>query len=165
MDRRWEALAHDLEGSFTARVRGLVSPEIVLLSARGEPFGYLRAADAGETRLRAGDLSATFAPSADAGHTLKIDGGEILDAKPAGSATALDLRSGNRTYRADISLLRNSATAGSSGGPDTARISGGLTNRRYRVTFDPGDAAALPIAVFLLDRLLTLRRGAFRTRS
>ncbi|MDP9439206.1 MAG: hypothetical protein M3P49_10740, partial [Actinomycetota bacterium] len=68
-------------------------------------------------------------------------------------------------YEASISLLRNRATATASAGGEAARLSGGLTNRRYRATFDPQDPASLPIAVFLLNHIVTLRRGAYRAGS
>ena len=35
----WRELAGDLGGSFAARARGVVSPELVLLTEAGEPFG------------------------------------------------------------------------------------------------------------------------------
>jgi hypothetical protein len=90
------------------------------------------------------------------------DDGEVLTARAAGSASVLTLRSGGTTYEASISPLRNSATARSSAGREAARVSGGLTNRRYRVTFDPQDPASLPVAVFLLHHTFALRSKAFR---
>lgn len=156
-------LARDLGGSFAARVRGIVSPELVLLSARDEPFGRVRADETGGMRLQAGDLSATVAPAPDGGHRMTTGGAEILAAEPAGSETALRLRSDDRAYEATISPLRNSAAARSSEGKEAARVSGGLTGRRYEATFDPDDPAALPAAIFLLQRLIALRRRAYRT--
>jgi hypothetical protein len=44
----------------------------------------------------------------------------------------------------------------------SARVNGGLTNRRYEINFDGDDEGSLPVAVFLLYRLVALRRGAYR---
>lgn len=158
----WGSLARELGGSFSARVRGVVSPEVILLTPDGGIFGRLVADEAGGRRLRAGDVSARIETQADGRYRMATAGAEVLDAGASGSATALELRSGDQSYGASISLLRNSATARSSDGTEAVRISGGLTNRRYRATFDPEDPASLPVAVFLLDRLFTLRRDAFR---
>ena len=158
----WEGLAGSLGGSFAARARGLVSPGLVLLDPENEPFGHLLTDEAGGTRLRAGDLEAEIHEDESRRHVMTTGGTETLTAEPVGSQTLLTLRSGGRLYEARISLLRNSATAGSSTGEETARLSGGLTNRRYRATFDPRDPAALPIAVFLLHQTVKLRSGAYR---
>jgi hypothetical protein len=64
-----------------------------------------------------------------------------------------------------VSLLRNSAVARLSDERESARVSGGLTNRRYRAIFDPQDPASLPVAVFLLHHTFALRRGAYRAGS
>ena len=159
----WEDLARILGGSFAARARGLISPELILLTSDGEPFGRLTADEAGETRLQAGDLAARIEPRTATTYTMTTDGDETLAAENTGSATTLTLRSGDRVYVASISLLRNSAVAHSSDERETARISGGLTNRRYRATFAPQDSASLPVAVFLLNRTFALRSSAFRT--
>ncbi|QIN81415.1 hypothetical protein GBA63_01310 [Rubrobacter tropicus] len=159
----WEALARSLGGSFTARARGMVSPELTLLSARGEPFGHIRADKIGGTQVRAGDLSATIAPASDRGYRMTTGDADTLAAEPAGSATALRLRSGNSAYEANISPLRNSAVARSHDGEETVRVSGGFTNRRYVATFNPQAPGALPIAIFLLHHTFKLRREAYRT--
>lgn len=161
----WEDLARTLGGSFAARARGFVSPELTLLTRTGEPFGRLTAGDAGKTRLQAGDLAAWLEPRTGAAYAMTTDGDEILAAENANSATTLTLRSGDRAYEARISLLRNSAVARLSDGSEAARVSGGLTNRRYRATFDPQDPFSLPIAIFLLHRTFALRSSAFQTRS
>jgi hypothetical protein len=163
MDHRWEKLARDLHGSFAARVRGVVSPEVVLLSAGDEAFGNLRPDESGGTRLEAGGLSATITPSTGGGYTVTTDGDETLTAEPTGSSTALRIESGDRTYEASISPLRNTATAHSPNGTRTAGISGNLTGRRYEATFDPKDPAAPLIAISLLQHLTNLRSRAYRT--
>jgi hypothetical protein len=87
---------------------------------------------------------------------------KTLTAETTGSATNLILRSGDRAYEARISLIRNSAVASLSDERDSARVSGGLTNRRYMAIFDPQDPVSLPVAVFLLHHTFALRRGAYR---
>ena len=172
MDRRgdnpassWEDLARTLGGSFTARARGLVSPGLDLLTPGNETFGQLLTDAAGGTRLRAGDLEAEIQQPESTRYAMTTGGTETLTAEPAGSQTHLTLRSGDHLYEARISLLRNRATAVSSTGNETASLSGGLTNRRYRATFDPQDPASLPIAVFLLHHTVALRSKAYRTGS
>lgn len=161
----WEALARTLGGSFTARARGLVSPRLDLLTPDNELFGSLSTDSSGATRLRAGDLEAEIRQPEVAGYVMTGGGTEILTAEPTGNPALLGLRSGTRRYEASISLLRNRATATSSAGNETARLSGGMTNRRYRATFDSQDPAALPIAVLLLHHTFALRSRAFRTGS
>ena len=161
----WEDLSRLLGGSFVARVRGVVAPELILLTGDDEPFGHLTAGEDGRTHLQAGDVMAWIEPRRGATYTMTTGEGETLTAEPAGSPTSLTLRSGGRLYEASISLLRNRATATASDGREAARLSGGLTNRRYRATFDPRDPASLPVAVFLLNHTVTLRRGAYRAGS
>ena len=160
----WGDLARTLGGSFTARARGLVSPGLTLFTPANEPFGHLLGGAAGGARFRAGDLEAEIRQGESDRHAMTIGDTEILAAEPAGSPTILSLNSGDRLYEARISLLSNRATARSSTGAETARLSGGLTNRRYRATFDPEDPASLPIAIFLLHRTIELRSKAYRTR-
>ena len=161
----WDGLARTLGGFFVAHARGLVVPELILSAPDGEPFGRLTAGEDGRTHLQAGDVMAWIEPRPGATYGMTTGEGETLTAEPAGSPTLLTLRSGGRRYEASISLLRNRATATASGGGEAARLSGGLTNRRYRVTFDPRDPASLPVAVFLLNHTVTLRRGAYRAGS
>lgn len=161
----WEDLARTLGGSFAARARGLIAPELILLTRAGEPFGRLTAGEAGETRLQAGDLTAWIGPPTGATYGMTTGDAEILAARTTGSAATLALRSGDRAYEARISLLRNSAVARSSDGREAARVSGGLTNRRYRAVFDPRDPASLPVAIFLLQHTFALRSKAYRAGS
>ncbi len=161
----WEDLARTLGGSFVARVRGMVAPELILLTEGDEPFGRLTAGEEGRTHLQAGGVMAWIEPRPGSTYGMTTGDAETLTAEPAGSPTLLTLRSGGRLYEASISLLRNRATATASDGREAARLSGGLTNRRYRATFDPRDPASLPVAVFLLNHTVTLGRGAYRAGS
>ena len=165
MDQRWQDLARDLGGSFSARARGLVSPELVLLTAEGEPFGDLTTGEDGSAHLRAGDLAARIESRPGGAYRMTTADEETLTAEPAGSATRLTLRSAGRVYEARLSLLRNRATAGSSADDEAVRVSGGLTNRRYRSAFDLDDPTSLPVAIFLVDRLINLRTRAYRTQG
>ena len=159
----WGDLARDLGGTFAARARGAITPEVILLTRDGEPFGRLTAGEDGRTHLQAGDLTAWIEALPDATYAMTTGDEKTLTAETAGSATDLILRSGDRAYEARISLLRNSAVARMSDERESARVSGGLTNRRYRAAFDPQDPVSLPVAVFLLHHAFALRRGAYRT--
>jgi hypothetical protein len=90
-------------------------------------------------------------------------GKEILTA--TGDATSPAITSHNRHYTASLSLLRNTAEAGPAQHTTTIRINGGLTNRNYQASFEPDDEGSLPITLFLLYRLISLRREAYRTGS
>jgi len=161
----WKDLSRTLGGSFTARARGLISPGLDLLTPENEIFGRLLTDAAGGTRLRAGDLEAEIQQAPGHRYVMMTGDTETLTAEPAGSPTSLTLRSDERVYEARISLFRNRATALSSTGNETARLSGGLTNRRYRATFDPLDPASLPVADFLLHHTVGLRSKAYRAGS
>ena len=161
----WEDLARTLGGSFAARTRGVVSPELILLTEAGEPFGHLAAGEAGRTHLRAGGLAAWIEPRPGPAYGMTTGTEETLTAETTGSPVSLTLWAGDHAYEARVSLLRNSATARSSDGREAARVSGGLTNRRYRAVFDPQDPASLPVAVFLLHRTFALRSRAYRAGS
>ena len=159
----WENLSRTLGGSFTARARGLVNP-VLMLARENESFGQLLSDASGRTRFRAGDLEAEIRQYGNYRYVMTTGSTRTLTVEPTGSPTVLSLSSGGRLYEARISLLRNRATAMPSTGNETARISGGLTNRRYKATFDTGDPAALPIAILLLHHTADLRRKAFRAR-
>jgi hypothetical protein len=161
----WNELARALDGSFAARARGVVSPELILLTGAGDPFGRLAAGEADRTHLQAGDLTAWIEPRPGAAYGMTTGDEETLAVETTDSPVTLTLRSGARAYEARISLLRNSATARSSDGREAARVSGGLTNRRYRAVFDPEDSASLPVAIFLLHRTFSLRSRAYRAGS
>ena len=81
----------------------------------------------------------------------------------SGSADAAEVRCGDLVYEARLGLVRNAAVAHSPVGSEAARVAGGLTNRSYEVFFDAGDEGSLPLAVFLLYRIVALRRRAFLT--
>src|SRR5215208_4903977 len=113
--------------------------------------------------LEAGDLEARIERSAPARYTMLAGGATILSAKPAGALNTPEIWSLDRLYQGRLSLLRNAAEAGPAGEEVTIRITGGLTNRNYEATFDPGDEGSLPVAFFLLYLTVALRRKAYLT--
>jgi len=159
----WNRLRKDLAGYFAARARGLLAPGLVLARRDGEGFGWLRVHGPEGAEIEAGDVRATIEGAGRSRHRMLVGGAEILAAETAGSANALEVRCGGRVYEVRLGLLRNSAVARSSDEVESARIAGGLTNRSYEASFDTGDEGSLPVAFFLLYRLVALRRRAFLT--
>jgi len=148
------------EGLFIARARGLLLTEFVLLDSHGQEFGRLRLRGSPAAEFRAGNYAATFEAS---GRRYRIvaHGEEVLVAVPKGrSIDELEISCGDQTYEAQTSLFRNLAVASYPGGEGAARLSGGLTGRRYEALFAPGDGCALPVAVFLLWHVAANRRRA-----
>ena len=160
----WQILAAPLGGSFIARARGLLNPEIVLFDADGEPFGRLETHGTEGANFAAGEIEAGIRTTDRSTHEMTSGGEQVLTSRNKGSATTLRIQATSRAYDADLSLLRNRATARTPGDRTAARISGGLSNRRYEATFDPHDPNALPISLFLLHRLNALRSRAYQTR-
>ena len=155
-------LRQDLGGSFTARARGLFAPEFVLLDSGGEEFGRLRLGGVPGAEFRAGDLVAMFEASGKR-YRMVVDGREVLAAGPKERSTdELEISCEGRTYEAQISLFRNLAVASQAGGERVVRLSGGLTGRSYEALLADEDGCALPVAVFLLWRVVTDRRRAYR---
>jgi hypothetical protein len=113
-------------------------------------------------RFEAGDVRATVERLASSRYRMLAGGAEVL-AETAGSADAPEVRCGDRVYEARLGLVRNAAVAHSPVGSEAAHIAGGLTNRSYEVSFDAKDEGSLPLAVFLLYRIVELRRRAFLT--
>lgn len=160
----WQTLAASLDGSFTARARGLLNPEIVLFDAGGEPFGRLETYGIEGATFASGDLEARIERTDASLQEMTSGGKQLLTSRNKGSATALRIQATSQAYDADLSLLRNRATARTPEDHTAARISGGLSNRRYEATFDPGDPNALPTVLFLLHRLNSLRSRSYQTR-
>jgi len=88
---------------------------------------------------------------------------EILTS--TGVATTPEIRCLGVPYQTTLSLLRNSAEASPAKEQATVRIRGGLTNRSYEVFFEADRSSPLPVALFLLCRIVTLRREAYRTAT
>jgi hypothetical protein len=160
-DTPWSPLREHLAGYFAARARGLLASEFALSSRDGEEFGRLRIHGLEGAELEAGNLSATIERAARSRHRMLTGGTETLAAEPAGPSGASKVRCADRTYEARFNLLRNTAAARSFEGEEAARIAGGLTNLRYEVFFEAGNEGSLPVAVFLLYRIVALRRRVF----
>ena len=159
----WTELGETLAGSFTARARGLLASDFALLDRGGREVGRLKIHGPEGADLEAGDLAARIERTAPRRYAMQAGGTHVLSAETTGSPDTIRIRWAERVYEVNLSLLRNTAEAISPAGGSVARVVGGLTNRRYEATFDAGDTGALPAAVFLLYRLVALRRGAYVT--
>lgn len=159
----WKGLRETLAGSFAARARGLLASDFALMDRRGREVGRLRVHGPEGAELEAGNLSARIEHTGPQSYAMLAGGAQVLSAETAGSPDAMRIRHAEHVYEARVALLRNTAEARSSTGERSARVTGGLTNRRHETTFDADDAGSLPVAVFLLYRLVALRRGAYRT--
>jgi hypothetical protein len=156
----WRKLRETLDGRFTARARGLLASEFVLLDREGAQIGRLDIHGPAGADLTAGDVEARIERVGRYGYAMLSSGEEILASK--GDPTSPKITAHNHPYTTSLSLLRNKAEAGPKEHATTVRINGGLTNRNYEASFEPGDEYSLPIALFLLYRLASQRRGAYR---
>ena len=161
----WRQLQERLAGYFAARSRGLLASEFDLARRDGEKFGRLRVHEPGGAEFEAGDVRAAVERAAveraaRSRYRMLVGKAEVL-AEITGSADTPEVRCGERLYEVKLGLLRNMAVARSSGGSEMARVAGRLTNRSYEAFFDAGNEGALPLAVFLLYRIVSLRRRAF----
>ncbi|MGH3088940.1 MAG: hypothetical protein ACRDSJ_16680 [Rubrobacteraceae bacterium] len=145
-----------LSGTFSIRARGFFGSEFVLSDENGE-FGLLRLEGSGEASFESGGLSGRIEREG-LRYRMFTGNRETLTAirSPSGG---LRIEVGEKAYEASVSLVRNEATATSSGG-EAVRVAGGLTNRRYEVSFE--GEGSLPVAIFLLYHLAASRRRAFR---
>ena len=159
----WRRLGERLAGSFAARARGLLASEYTIQGREREEIGRLSIHGAEGAELEAGDLEARIEHSAPTRYTMLSGGATILAARPMGALNTPEIRCLDRLYGGRLSLLRNTAEAGPAGDEATIRITGGLTNRNYEATFDPGDEGSLPVAFFLLYLTVALRRKAYLT--
>ena len=159
----WDPLRQNLGGYFTARARGLLASEFVLLDPDGQEFGRLRGVSGAE--FRSGDYSASLEASGRR-YRVAIEGQEVLVASPKRrSIDELEISCGGRTYEAQIRLFRNVAVASYPGGERVAHLSGGPMGRSYEILFAAEDGCALPIAIFLLWHVAANRRRAYRTED
>jgi hypothetical protein len=157
----WRRLGEALAGSFAARARGLLASDFAILDRDGDEVGRLHIHGPGGAELEAGDLEARIERVARSRYSMLSGGTEILAAGPAGTPSTLEIRCFGRRYEARLSLLRNTAEA-ATGDEVAARITGGLTNRKYEAVFEVDDEGSLPAAFFLLYRTVALRREAYR---
>jgi len=160
----WEELQTRLAGSFTARLRGLLAPEISLSGPEGE-FGKVRRGHSG-AKVTAGSLNAVIEQIGNARYRMLTGDRRddvTLVAEPAGrSVDLLEVGIGERTYQARTSFLWNRAAILSPEGKEVARLKGNLTGRRYEVAFDPEMVGTLPVAVLILYHTIINRSRVFR---
>jgi hypothetical protein len=157
----WSPLQEHLAGYFAARARGLLASEFALSNRDGEEFGRLKIHGPEGAEFESSNPKAAIERTARSCYRMLTGDVETLVAQPAGSLGALQVRRGNRLYETYLDLLRNDAVACSSGGEEVAHVAGGLTNLSYEASFDAGEEGSLPVAVFLLYRIVALRRRAF----
>jgi hypothetical protein len=156
----WRSLGEILAGSLTARARGAFASEFALLDRENGEIGRLEIFGPSGAELGAGGVEARIEHVPPARYRMLSSGAEILTS--TGSATSPEIRCLGRPYTARLSLLRNRAEAGPAGDEEVVRIAGGLTNRKYAVYFETGEEGSLPVALFLLYRIVALRREAYR---
>ena len=161
------APSHDLlrqvpGGSFTARARGLLKPEFILLDPNGRELGRLQLRGASGAELRLGDRVAAFEMSG-RGYRMVADGEEVLVAIPKGrSGGELEVSCVGQSYEARADLPRNLAVASyRESGENAVRLSGSLLGRDYEALLATGDRCAFPVAVFLLWYVAANRRRAY----
>jgi hypothetical protein len=161
------ASLHDLlwqvpRGSFTARARGLLKPEFILLDPNGREFGRLRLHGASGAELRLGDRAVAFETSGRS-YRMVVDDEEVLVAAPKGrSGGKLELSCGGQNYETRTDLLRNLAVASyRESGERALRLSGGLLGRDYEALLTTVDRCAFPVAAFLLWYVASNRRRAY----
>jgi hypothetical protein len=157
----WRKLRETLDGRFTARARGLLASEFVLFDDEGSQIGSLDIHGPAGADLTAGDVGARIERVGRHGYAMLSSGEEILTS--TGDPTSPGITSHNHPYTTNLFLLRNKAEAGPNEHTTTIRITGGLTNRNYEASFEPGDENSLPIALFLLYHLISQRRSAYVT--
>ena len=156
----WRNLSETLAGRFTARARGLLASDFALLDTEGKEIGRLEINGTKSAKLSAGDVEARIERAGRSGYKMLSRNAKILTS--TGDATSPRVTYQNHPYETTLSLLRNKAEAGPPG-HTTIRINGGLTNRGYEAAFDLHDEGSPPVALFLLFRLISQRREAYRT--
>jgi hypothetical protein len=156
----WRKLGETLAGHFTARACGLLASEFVLLDRQGAEIGRLEIHGTAGAELKAGNVEARIERVVRSSYRMRSHDNEFLTS--TGDATSPEITYLNHPYKARLSLLRNTAEAGPAEHNATIRIKGGLTNRNYEASFELGDENSLPVALFLLYRLVALRREAYR---
>lgn len=158
----WQEPSEALGGSLSARPRGIVAPEFILLDRDGGAFGLMSVRGREGARIEANPLDVRIERLADGpdNYRMLTNGATTLLAARKGTSVAMTVRCGGRRYEAGLDLIRNAALATSAEGAQTARLLGGLFARGYRALFDAEDPCALPVALFLLYHTVALRRRA-----
>ena len=162
----WYDLQQSLEGSFTARTRGLLTTKFALLDSEGKKFGQLQLRGLSIAEFESEGRAATLTWT-EGNYRMASEGEEVLTAAPKGqSIDELEVSCGDRTYEAQVGFFRNVAVASYQRGDGRAvHVSGDLVGRSYQVLFAPDDGCTLPAAVFLLWHVAANRRRAYRMGS
>lgn len=143
----WPTVEEELGGGFKARASGLRG-KLLLYTEAGRALGAVE-----DGRIEVAGMTATITPNA------VIAGEETLLRAIGARQESLQLLQGERRFAAHLSPLRNTATA-SLDAKEVLRIAGGIAGRGYSVELK--EKGTLIPALFLLERLLSLRRRAFR---
>ena len=157
----WRRLGETLTGYLAARALGLLASDFVLLDREGVEFGHLEIRGPGGAEFGANGLEARIERIAPASYRMLSSDNEILTS--TGVTTTPEIRCLGTPYQTSLSLFRNTVDAWPANREAKVRIKGGLTNRNYEAYFETGEASPLPVALFFLFRLVTLRRNAYRT--
>jgi hypothetical protein len=155
-----QLLRRNFRGYFTAHAHGLLAREFILVDQDRKEFGRLRLGGTHEVKFVSKDHVATLEASG-RGYQMVLNSEEVLAVGKGGSGNELELSCGNRTYRAQASLLRNLAVASRAGAEKVVSLSGGLVGRSYRVLFDEEDTCTFSVAILLL--CMSRRIGVART--
>jgi hypothetical protein len=154
----WKDLEASLNGAFSARAKGFLGSKFSLSASDGE-FGVLRLEGSGGASFEVGGIEGRIEPSGSR-RRMSVGDEAILTAGREGSGLWIEV--GGAAFDANMSLLRNTASARSAEGREVARVSGGISNRSYEASFGEGSMA---VAVFLLFHLAATRRRAFRAST
>ena len=159
--RTWENLQARLAGSFTARIHGLLMPEISLSGAHGE-FGRMTYLSPSGVEISAENLNATIEHTGKFSYRMLTGGAPLVAEAANGPADSLEIRAGGLTCRAAFSFLKNHAMATTPEGKDVAWLMGGFTGRSYTAGYDPETQNALLISMLLLYHIAASRGRAFQ---
>ena len=160
----WDILRESLAGSFVAGARGLLGNYFVISGRDGVKHGSLEIIEDRGAKITIDGVEVLVERTTGPRYTMLSGGEELLDARPSGaSPDELEVRCGEESYTASISLFRNKAVVRNSTGDETARLVGNLAGRTYKVEADLKDPFAVPISTLLIYHTSLYRRRAYRT--
>ena len=160
----WETLRESLAGSFIAGARGLLGNYFVISGRDGAKHDSLEMIGDRGAKITIDGVEILVEHTTGSRYTMLSGGEELLVARLSGaSPDELEVRCGEESYTASISLFRNRAVIRNSTGDETARLVGNLTGRTYKVEADLEDPFAIPISMLLIYHTSLYRRRAYRT--
>ena len=157
-EKPWSGLSRELGGRFAAR--GLPPAGFSLFRTDGREFGHLRMEGPGGAKLTAAKTSATVERKPGERYAMLWEDVEALSAEGPPEGFWM-MEPGGEIWESNLRLLRNAATARGPGG--CARVEGDLVGMRYDARFE--GECGLPVALFLLYRLASVRSRAFLLRT